>query len=109
MCRYEKDFQLRKPMRAWLKISTTAIKQECKRRIQVAIADTEKACRAEASSEQASLRQQLAEAQYNLKVEKQGKELLAQDMKRSFMRGVCALNMEAMQVAHHVLLSVLLF
>eukprot|EP00892_Ulva_mutabilis_P008424 jgi/Ulvmu1/5954/UM026_0076.1 len=45
-----------------------------------------------------SLQMQLVEARRALVAEKQGRDMLAQDMKRSFMRGVCALNLEAMQV-----------
>jgi predicted NAD-dependent protein-ADP-ribosyltransferase YbiA (DUF1768 family) len=48
--------------------------------------------------ESAALHQQLLETKRALAVEKHAREMLAQDMKRSFMRGVCALNMEAMQV-----------
>jgi predicted NAD-dependent protein-ADP-ribosyltransferase YbiA (DUF1768 family) len=48
--------------------------------------------------EAAEVRQQLLETKRALAVEKHAREMLAQDMKRSFMRGVCALNMEAMQV-----------
>lgn len=45
-----------------------------------------------------SLQLQLLETRKSLAAEKQTREMLAQDMKRSFMRGVCALNLEAMQV-----------
>jgi hypothetical protein len=45
-----------------------------------------------------NLQQQLLETREALVAEKQTREMLAQDMKRSFMRGVCALNLEAMQV-----------
>jgi hypothetical protein len=45
-----------------------------------------------------TLQQQLVETRRALVEEKQTREMLAQDMKRSFMRGVCALNLEAMQV-----------
>lgn len=45
-----------------------------------------------------SLQLQLVETRKSLVAEKQTREALAQDMKRSFMRGVCALNLEAMQV-----------
>ena len=48
--------------------------------------------------EAAGLRQELLDTKRALEVEKQAREMLAADMKRSFMRGVCALNMEAMQV-----------
>lgn len=44
------------------------------------------------------LQHQLSETRRSLVSEKQTREALAQDMKRSFMRGVCALNLEAMQV-----------
>lgn len=49
-------------------------------------------------AESVAVRQQLSETAQALEVEKHAREMLAQDMKRSFMRGVCALNMEAMQV-----------
>lgn len=49
-----------------------------------------------------SLQMQLVEARRALVAEKQGRDMLAQDMKRSFMRGVCALNLEAMQVNTHL-------
>lgn len=45
-----------------------------------------------------NLQLQLLETRKSLVAEKQTREMLAQDMKRSFMRGVCALNLEAMQV-----------
>lgn len=45
-----------------------------------------------------TLEQHLIETRKALVAEKQTREMLAQDMKRSFMRGVCALNLEAMQV-----------
>ena len=45
-----------------------------------------------------SLQMQLVETRRALVAEKQGRDMLTQDMKRSFMRGVCALNLEAMQV-----------
>lgn len=44
-----------------------------------------------------SLQMQLVETRRALVAEKQGRDMLTQDMKRSFMRGVCALNLEAMQ------------
>lgn len=47
-----------------------------------------------------SLQLQLVETRRSLVAEKQGRDMLTQDMKRSFMRGVCALNLEAMQVNH---------
>lgn len=45
-----------------------------------------------------ALNLQLLETRKSLVAEKQTREMLAHDMKRSFMRGVCALNLEAMQV-----------
>jgi centrosomal protein POC5 len=48
--------------------------------------------------EMSNLQLQLLETRKALVAEKQMREMLAQDMKRSFMRGVCALNLEAMQV-----------
>lgn len=53
---------------------------------------------AEKDRDIAALRAQLLEARRALAAEKAAREGLHQDMKRSFMRGVCALNMEAMQV-----------
>lgn len=52
----------------------------------------------EKDEEAESLRMQLLETKRALAAEKHAREALAADMKRSFMRGVCALNMEAMQV-----------
>ena len=58
---------------------------------------------AQKDEEAAALRQQLLETRRALAAETHARELLAQDMKRSFMRGVCALNMEAMQARRPVL------
>lgn len=51
----------------------------------------------EKDKEAEALRSQLLDTTRALAAEKHAREALAADMKRSFMRGVCALNMEAMQ------------
>lgn len=85
-------------MRRWLHTVSTDKKRDIDKRVALAVRKAQDKCAEEHSADIASLRGQLLAAQRALAAEKQGREMLAQDMKRSFMRGVCALNMEAMQV-----------
>lgn len=96
--RYEVEVLQRNTMRTWFHNSSTRIKQTVKASIRDAVAKTQAEGRQVTGNATAGLRAQLLETQRALVAEKQGREMLAQDMKRSFMRGVCALNMEAMQV-----------
>jgi hypothetical protein len=97
-CRRAQEWHLRHTMRTWrahaVRKKTKLVDEKVKR----AQEDVREQTVRMKDEEAAALRQQLLETKRALAVEKHAREMLAQDMKRSFMRGVCALNMEAMQV-----------
>jgi predicted N-formylglutamate amidohydrolase len=96
MFRYAVEILQRRVLKRWSIYATTSMKLKARQGL-AAIKHNEDTLRKQAD-EIAVLQQQLVEARKDLVAEQQGREMLAQDMKRSFMRGVCALNMEAMQV-----------
>jgi hypothetical protein len=92
------EWYLRRSIRTWWCNAARKKKREVDKKVADASERTRITVTVAKDDEAAALRQQLLEAQRSLAAEKHARELLAQDMKRSFMRGVCALNMEAMQV-----------
>jgi centrosomal protein POC5 len=88
-------------MRTWWANAARKKKREVDKKVAEASERTRMAVTVAKDDEAAELRQQLLETRRALAAEQHARELLAQDMKRSFMRGVCALNMEAMQVWPH--------
>lgn len=95
---YFSTYMLGRTFQAWRKYAQTEHRHTLHRKHQQNLEAMQAEVHAQYEETIAGLKQQLTNAQEALYREAQQREQLEEDMKQAFMRGVCALNIEAMQV-----------
>lgn len=98
-CRYTVETLQRRVLKRWWFNASVYMKVQARKSLGLVKGLQDQIAQQQADMN--SLQLQLVETRRSLVAEKQGRDMLTQDMKRSFMRGVCALNLEAMQVNQH--------